>query len=88
MRISPSLDEFRALASQGNLISLYCELLADTETPVSAYLKLRRNVNSFSFLLESAEFGKSWGRYSLIGLDPFLLVLIYSERTEVFNGPS
>ena len=87
MRISPSLDEFRALASQGNLISLYCELLADTETPVSAYLKLRRNVNSFSFLLESAEFGKSWGRYSLIGWDPFLLVLIYSERTEVFNGP-
>ena len=86
MRIKPSLDEFRTLASQGNLISLYCELLADTETPVSAYLKLRRNINSFSFLLESAEFGRTWGRYSLIGWEPFLLVLIYSKRTEVFNG--
>ena len=83
MRITPSLDEFKILATQGNLISLYCELLADTETPVSAYLKLRRNVNSFSFLLESAEFGKSWGRYSFIGWDPFLLVLIYPERTDL-----
>ncbi|MBW1731661.1 MAG: anthranilate synthase component I [Deltaproteobacteria bacterium] len=86
MRINPSLDEFRTLASQGNLISLYCELLADTETPVSAYLKLREKMNSFSFLLESAEFGRTWGRYSFIGWEPFLLVLIYSERTEVFNG--
>ncbi len=86
MRITPLLDEFKILATQGNLISLHCELLADTETPVSAYLKLRRNINSFSFLLESAEFGRTWGRYSFIGWDPFLLVFIYPERTKVFNG--
>ncbi len=41
MKIKPSLAEFKKMARQGNLIPVYREFLADTETPVSAYLKLR-----------------------------------------------
>jgi len=64
------LEKFRDLARQGNLIPVYREFLADTETPVSAYLKLRDD--SYSYLLESADGGKRWGRYSFIGCRPFI----------------
>jgi len=58
------------MAREGNLIPVYREFLADTETPVSAYLKLRDD--SYSYLLESADGGKRWGRYSFIGCRPFI----------------
>jgi len=61
------------MARQGNLIPVYQEFLADTETPVSAYLKIRDK--SFSYLLESADGGKKWGRYSFIGYKPYLTAL-------------
>ena len=48
------------MVHEGNLIPVYQEFLADTETPVSAYLKLKDS--SHSYLLESAEGGKHWGR--------------------------
>ncbi len=70
MKIKPSLSEFKKMAQHGNLIPVYQEFLADTETPVSAYLKLRNG--SYSYLLESAEGGKRWGRYSFIGSKPFI----------------
>jgi anthranilate synthase component 1 len=63
-----SLDEVRALARDYNLIPLAGELIADTETPVSAFLKLRGA--GPSFLLESAEQGLTFGRYSFIGFQP------------------
>ncbi len=43
MKIKPSLMEFKEMARHGNLIPVYQEYLADTETPVSAYLKLRND---------------------------------------------
>ncbi|MCP4624248.1 MAG: hypothetical protein GY850_12035 [bacterium] len=70
MKIKPSLSEFKQMAKHGNLIPVYQEFLADTETPVSAYLKLRDG--SYSYLLESADGGKRWGRYSFIGCKPFI----------------
>jgi anthranilate synthase component 1 len=62
-----------AMAEQGNLVPVYEEFLADTETPVSAYLKIRDK--SFSYLLESADSGTRWGRYSFIGYKPHLIVV-------------
>ena len=53
--LTPSLDEVRALASQGNICPVYREVRADLETPVSAYLKVARG--DYSFLLESVEGG-------------------------------
>ncbi|MCP9460430.1 MAG: anthranilate synthase component I [Nitrospira sp.] len=62
---SLSFDEFRALASQGNLIPLYKEILADFETPVSAFVKIDHGPSAY--LLESVEGGENWARYSFLG---------------------
>jgi anthranilate synthase component 1 len=62
---SLNLDEFRACASQGNLIPLYREILADLETPVSAFTKIDHG--PAAYLLESVEGGERWGRYSFLG---------------------
>jgi anthranilate synthase component 1 len=82
--MKPSLSEFKRLARQGNLIPFYREFLADTETPVSAYLKIRDK--TFSYLLESAEGGKRWGRYSFIGYKPFLIAASSGQKMEITEG--
>jgi len=84
--MTPSLSEFKRLAKQGNLIPCYREFLADTETPVSAYLKVRDK--SYSYLLESAEAGGRWGRYSLIGYKPFLRAASMGEKMVITEGNS
>ena len=66
--VSPTLEEVAALAREHNLIPLRHEFVADCETPVSAFLKLRGE--GPAFLLESAEQGKRFGRYSFIGFRP------------------
>ncbi|HDD44050.1 MAG TPA: anthranilate synthase component I [Candidatus Desulfofervidus auxilii] len=68
----PGIEEFKTLAKEYNLVPVYKELLADIETPVSTYLKLKDK--GFSFLLESVERGERFGRYSFIGLNPLLIV--------------
>ena len=84
MKIKPSFSEFKKMAQQGNLIPVYQEFLADTETPVSAYLKLRDG--SYSYLLESADGGKRWGRYSFIGFRPFLRTVARNGDLEIWQG--
>jgi anthranilate synthase component 1 len=69
MNLIPSLEDAKALAAQGNIAPLYCEVPADLETPVSAYLKIARG--DFSFLLESVEGGERLARYSFIGTEPY-----------------
>lgn len=64
----PTFTEFESLAGRGNLVSIYRELDADLETPVSMYLKLRRNTESF--LLESVEGGEQLARYSFLAPSP------------------
>src|SRR3954454_18214296 len=66
--VGPSLDEVRALARDHTLVPLRHTFIADTETPVSAYLKLRGE--GPSFLLESAEQGQRFGRWSFLGVQP------------------
>lgn len=80
----PSLDEVRSLATQGNIIPIYCELPADLETPVSVYLKLcGQKRDTPSFLLESVEKGEQLGRYSFIGVNAPLTVTSYGDRSLV-----
>jgi len=69
---APSLAEARALAREGfNVIPVRQTFIDDTETPVSAFLKLRgKNPEFPAFLLESAERGQQVGRYSFIGVRP------------------
>jgi anthranilate synthase component I len=65
---TPSLEEVKKLASEGNLIPVWREVVADLETPVSAFLKVSRG--DYSFLLESVEGGQRTARYSFIGTEP------------------
>ncbi len=64
----PSLEKFRLLADRGNLIPVYREILADMETPVSAFKKIDDGSNAF--LLESIAGGEKWARYSFLGSSP------------------
>jgi anthranilate synthase component 1 len=66
--LSPGLDEVRRLAGEHNLVPLRHTFIADCETPVSAYLKLRGE--GPSFLLESADQGQRVGRWSFLGFRP------------------
>ena len=64
----PARGDLRTLAREGNLIPVCREILADLETPVSAFLKIHRG--PYGFLLESVEGGEKWGRYSFLGTEP------------------
>ncbi len=88
----PSLSEFVQKAKTGNLIPVYKEILADLETPVSAFLKIRDS--RFSYLLESVVGGEKWARYSFLGSQPSVILkgvgngmeIIRHGRTERIEG--
>jgi anthranilate synthase component I len=65
---TPSVADFLELSRRGNLVPVFREILADTETPVSAFLKTTRGEHAF--LLESVVGGDKWGRYSFLGSEP------------------
>jgi anthranilate synthase component 1 len=70
LRIHPTLDEVRGLTADHDVVPVIARTIDDTETPVSAYLKLRAaHPGEPSFLLESAEQGR-FGRYSFLGVRP------------------
>ncbi len=69
----PDRDTFIALATEHGSVPVWREVLADLETPLSVYAKLAGD--GPSFLLESAEHGERWGRYSFVGFDPFLTLV-------------
>src|ERR1041385_8550864 len=69
---TPSREEFVAAAMRGNLIPVYRELLADADTPVSAYAALC--AGDHSFLLESVIGGATWAAYSFVGVAPRAVV--------------
>ncbi|MCZ6634479.1 MAG: anthranilate synthase component I [bacterium] len=68
--IQPDFDTLRTLAKSGGLVPISKTILADTDTPVSAYLKVRQD-SAFSFLFESVVGGEQIGRYSFLGVGPF-----------------
>jgi len=81
LKKKPVFSDFMKMSKQGNLIPVYEEFLADIETPVSAYMKIRDD--SYSYLLESADGGSRWGRYSFIGYKPFLNILSRDNEVEI-----
>jgi anthranilate synthase component 1 len=66
--ITPSRDEFIALAQQHTVVPVWTQILADLETPVAAFIKLVGDGDGF--LLESVEHGERWSRYSFVGRNP------------------
>jgi anthranilate synthase component 1 len=81
---SLTLEEFQHLAVQGNLVPVTRRLLADVETPLSAYRKIRGHGESFLF--ESVEGGEHLGRYSFVGCNPRAVIRQNGARVEVVQN--
>lgn len=77
----PSKDEFIKKARKGNLIPVYKEILADIETPASAFLKI--NQKDYAYLLESVEGPEFVARYSFLGSEPALIFRSKGKEVEV-----
>lgn len=82
----PDRATFRELARTHPIVPVWREVLADTQTPVGAYLRLERHLEDV-FLLESVEGGARWGRYSFLGGDAFATVKAVGGRVSVTGSP-
>ncbi|MFH2011301.1 MAG: anthranilate synthase component I [Pseudomonadota bacterium] len=80
----PSFEEFSQKAKEGNLIPVYRDILADMDTPVSAFQKISRG--KYSFLLESVEGGEKWARYSFLGFNPSIIFRSKGNTVEIIRG--
>ena len=87
MQIEPAFEEFGAAYSAGRPQVVWTRLVADLETPVSAYLKLAAG-RANTFLLESVEGGAVRGRYSMIGLDPDLIFKAEGDEAAISRAPA
>ena len=83
----PDFESFRSLAEGGKLVPVSREILADTETPVSALIKF--SSNPYVFLLESVEGGEKWGRYTFVGTEPRAVFRVNGAEVSITeNGDS
>lgn len=81
--IFPSLGEFKKKLKKGNLIPVWKEVLADFDTPVSAFRKIE--TGEYAFLLESVEGGEKWGRYSFLGTEPSIIFRSKGNDIEIIE---
>ncbi|MFH1062374.1 MAG: anthranilate synthase component I [Candidatus Omnitrophota bacterium] len=79
----PDLEQFKKLSKKGNVIPVYRELLADLETPVSAFMKIDNG--DYSYLLESVEGGEKIARYSFLGNNPSLILRSKGQCLEILK---
>ena len=79
--IRPSREEFHALAATHTVVPVWMEVLADLETPVSAYAKLVGD--GTGFMLESVEHGERWSRFSFVGREPSATLVLRDGRITV-----
>ena len=86
MKVQPDFTAFAGAYARGKAQVVWTHLVADLETPVSAFLKLGAGRPN-SFLLESVEGGNIRGRYSFIGLKPDLVWRCFGDRAEIDRDP-
>jgi anthranilate synthase component 1 len=86
--LAPTREEFRRLAGEYTVVPVWREVLADLETPLSAFIKLVGAApdDRAGYLLESVEHGERWGRFSFIGRDP-ACTLVVRGNTVTADGP-
>jgi anthranilate synthase component 1 len=85
LKVFPEKAEFMNLAERSNVIPVCMDILADTETPLSALAKVYSGKGPV-FLLESVEGGERWGRYSFLGASAYCSIRVYRNRVEVENA--
>ena len=84
-KVQPSLEEFKRLAEQSNLIAVSTNINMDLDTPVSVYYKLVDNAKGF--ILESVDTThQAFGRYSFIGAEPFVRLQVYKNKLMIKEG--
>src|SRR3954468_19689434 len=83
MAFVPDRPAFLDLARRGRLAFVYREVVADSDTPVSAYAKLGRG--PYSFLLESVVGGEKWAAYSFVGVEPRAVIRARGDEVEVLR---
>lgn len=81
--ISPSKSEYEVLRKRKAIIPVVMTVNADEFTPISLFYSLEGN---HKFLLESAESGKKWGRYSFLGVSPYMVISSYGNEVRVQKG--
>jgi anthranilate synthase component I len=88
LEVFPRFEQFEELSRQGNLVPVYSEVLADLETPVSAFLKLRAHFGAQApaFLLESVEGGEALARYSFVGVGGRALLKTKGREVSLRDG--
>jgi anthranilate synthase component I len=91
MQIEPSAGAFAARYAAGEPQVVWTTLVADLETPVSAFLKITgaapKDSSPMRFLLESVEGGEVRGRYSIIGLHPDIIFRAHGRNAEINRSP-
>lgn len=80
----PDLNSFTTLAGQGNLIPVCREIMADLDTPVTAFRKI--DDGRYAFLLESIEGGEKWGRYTFLGAGPATVIRSRGRLVELLEA--
>ena len=80
----PDFQTFKQHAAQGNLIPVYRQIMADLDTPVSAFRKI--DDGRYSFLLESIEGGEKWARYTFLGSSPSVVVRSRGRMVEILES--
>jgi anthranilate synthase component 1 len=86
MPYSPALDEFMELARDHTVVPVYRQLIGDTLTPVSAFLKIQEE--DWAFLFESVIGGERVGRYSFLGAGPFMRFQAWEHRVRIDEIPA
>lgn len=84
MTIKPGLEETIELSKKYNLIPIYTEILADLETPITAFMKI--NQGDYSFLLDSVEGGERLARYSFLGANPYMRFEAKYNKCKIFKN--
>ena len=95
MKVVPSIEEVRKLASTGkyDVVPVSCEILSDFTTPIET-IRILKNASTHAYMLESAQSDEKWGRYTFLGFDPKLEItcingeITYGDKTEKTDDPS
>ena len=85
MRLHPDPERFLELAARHTVVPVWTEVLADLETPVSAFMKLVGDDPGFVF--ESVEHGERWSRFSFIGRDPVATLVLRDGQVTITGDP-
>jgi len=80
--ITPDLSTFKDLAAQSGMVPVCREIVADMDTPLTAFAKVAAGRNHV-FLLESLQGGEKWGRYSFIGLEPLATFRSFGSKIDI-----